>query len=50
MLRLKPGASEAEIEAAYREESKVMNPDRGGSHDAMTRLNETREAVLKKVA
>ena len=45
-LGLQPGASEEEIEAAYRQKAKTAHPDRpGGSHEAMTRLNEARAAL-----
>jgi curved DNA-binding protein CbpA len=47
VLALKPGASDAEIEAAYQEKAKAAHPDRpGGSHGAMTRLNEARGRAL----
>ena len=46
VLGLNPGASEAEIEAAYRQKAKAVHPDRpGGSHEAMTRLNEARATL-----
>ncbi len=50
VLGLKPDATEEEIEAAYRQKAKSAHPDRpGGSHEAMTRLNEARAAVLRRV-
>ena len=46
VLGLKPGASAAGIEAAYRDRAKRCHPDVGGSHDQMARLNAARTSLL----
>lgn len=46
LLGIRPGATEAEIDAAYREKAKKAHPDApGGSVEAMQALNEARAAV-----
>ena len=48
LLGLKPGAPEAEIDAAYRRKAKQAHPDAGGSHDQMATLNAARNELLKR--
>ena len=48
ILGVRPDASAADIEAAYRREAKTAHPDRpGGSHDAMAALNKARDEGLE---
>jgi DnaJ domain len=47
-LGVKPGASSAEIEAAYRQKAKTAHPDQGGSHERMARLNAARAELLNR--
>ena len=47
VLGVPRGASQDEIDAAYRQRAKTAHPDAGGSSDAMQALNEAREAALK---
>jgi hypothetical protein len=44
-----PVKNEVEVEKAFREKARSAHPDRGGSHDAMARLNLAREQGLKEV-
>ena len=39
VMGLEPGASSAEVRAAYREHAKDLHPDRGGDEDAFKELN-----------
>jgi curved DNA-binding protein CbpA len=48
LLGLKPGASAADIEAAYRDKAKRWHPDHGGSHEQMARLNAARTELLRR--
>lgn len=51
LLGIRPGATEAEIDAAYREKAKKAHPDTpGGSVEAMQALNEARVAVKGRAA
>lgn len=50
ILGVKPGASEAEIDAAYREKAKTAHPDRGGSAEAMQELNAARQHAKQKLS
>jgi hypothetical protein len=51
LLGIRPGATEAEIDAAYREKAKKAHPDApGGSVEAMQALNEARVVVKGKAA
>ena len=36
-------------QAAYRQKAQAAHPDKGGDHDAMTRLNIARAEALKSV-
>ncbi len=47
VLGIASGASNAEIDAAYRQLAKSAHPDRGGSETAMSRLNAARDAGRK---
>jgi hypothetical protein len=46
VLGLDRTASRDEVEATYRRLAHIAHPDRGGSHDQMTRLNAARDAAL----
>lgn len=48
VLGLKPDASAASIEAAFRAKARHAHPDAGGSDAAMAELNAAREAALKE--
>lgn len=50
VLGVKPGASRAEVESAYREKARQAHPDAGGSHDQMSRLNAARDELLRRMA
>ncbi|OJW23080.1 MAG: hypothetical protein BGO49_28530 [Planctomycetales bacterium 71-10] len=45
VLGIAPGATEAEIDAAYRAKAKSVHPDNGGSAEAMQELNEARKRL-----
>lgn len=45
-LGVQEGASQAEIDKAFREQAKKLHPDKGGSDEAMSNLNAAREAAL----
>lgn len=47
VLQIKPTASPADIEAAYRVLARERHPDRGGSESAMSELNAARDAARK---
>lgn len=47
ILGVSEAASEAEINAAFRDKAKSSHPDGGGSHDHMAELNAARDAGLK---
>lgn len=49
-LGLRPGASAAAIDEAYREKAKTAHPDAGGSAAAMTALNQARDAAKREIA
>ena len=38
------------VEAAYREQSRIHHPDRGGSHERQVRINAARAAALAEVS
>ena len=46
VLGVKPGATAAEIETAYRDKAKKAHPDAGGDHEQMAKLNTARAALL----
>jgi hypothetical protein len=46
VLEVAPDASETVVTAAYRQKSKEVHSDQGGSTDAMKRLNAAKEAML----
>lgn len=46
VLGVKPDATTAEVNAAFRDKARAAHPDSGGSDDAMTELNRAREAAL----
>ena len=48
VLGLRPDASSALIDAAYKTLAKTVHSDVGGSDTAMTELNEAREAALER--
>ncbi len=50
VLQVRSDADRATIEANFRRLARDRHPDNGGSHDAMTELNEARAAALKAVA
>jgi hypothetical protein len=47
VLQVKPDAKRDVIEANFRRLARDRHPDNGGSHDAMTELNEARSAAVK---
>jgi hypothetical protein len=47
VLEVRPDATPDIIEMNFRRLARDRHPDRGGSHDAMSDLNEAREAALK---
>lgn len=47
VLGCSPHASAGEIEQAYRQAALKAHPDRGGSHDAMVRVNAARDVMLE---
>lgn len=47
VLQVKPDSSRDVIEENFRRLARDRHPDSGGSHDAMSALNEAREAALK---
>jgi hypothetical protein len=50
VLGVRPGASAADIETAYRRAAKLAHPDTGGSDSAMSELNAARDEAMRKVA
>ncbi|OJW21229.1 MAG: hypothetical protein BGO49_24775 [Planctomycetales bacterium 71-10] len=50
VLGVAPGATEAEIDAAYRAKAKTAHPDNGGTAAAMQELNEARKQMKGRVA
>lgn len=50
VLGLQPGASPAEIRAAWRARIADVHPDQGGSQAAAAELNAARDAALKEIA
>jgi len=49
-LGVDPDASQAEIQAAFREKLKERHPDHGGSEEQFAELQDAREAMLNKVS
>lgn len=49
VLGVKPDASRAEIEAAFRAAARERHPDRGGSDTMMSELNRARDAALREI-
>lgn len=47
VLGVSPTATSAQINTAYKSKAKRAHPDRGGSEDAMKRLNIAKDAALK---
>ena len=47
ILGIRPGASEADISAAYRAKARSAHPDAGGSETAMSELNRARDEALR---
>ncbi|MGE3142230.1 MAG: DnaJ domain-containing protein [Hyphomonadaceae bacterium] len=47
ILGVGPGASSADIRAAYRAKMTRAHPDHGGSHEQAARLNAARDLLLK---
>lgn len=47
ILGIRPGASEDDINTAYRTKARGAHPDAGGNHTAMADLNRAREEALK---
>lgn len=43
VLGIKPGASEDEVDRAFRDKAKTAHPDAGGSHEAMAALTHARD-------
>jgi len=50
ILGVKPGASEEDIDAAYRQKAKEVHPDLGGSPSAMAELTEARRKLKEQAA
>jgi curved DNA-binding protein CbpA len=50
ILRVGLGASEEEIDAAYRRKAMMAHPDKGGSARAMAELSEARRKVKEQAA
>lgn len=51
VLGIRPGATEAEIDAAYRQKARTAHPDApGGSEEAMQALNVARDAAKGRIA
>jgi len=50
VLGIKPGASDEEIDAAYRQKAMAAHPDRGGSASAMADLTEARKKLKERAA
>lgn len=48
ILGVEEGASEAEIQSAYRTRMRTAHPDQGGSADAAARLNAARDRLIRK--
>ena len=48
VLGVTVNASEEQITAAYREKAKIAHPDRGGTHEQMTALNEAYRAATQQ--
>jgi len=46
VLEVDRDASEAEINAAWREKMKEVHPDHGGSEEQLKRVNDAKEAML----
>lgn len=49
VLGLSPGASEAEVKAAWKKLALQNHPDRGGSHGKMVDINNAKDRLLNKV-
>jgi DnaJ-domain-containing protein 1 len=50
VLGVRPGASEEEIDAAYRRKAMAAHPDKGGSAGAMAELTEARSKLKGRAA
>jgi curved DNA-binding protein CbpA len=50
ILGVSPGASEEEIDAAFRAKAKTAHSDLGGSDAAMAELNEARRKLKERAA
>lgn len=50
VLGLRPGATDEEIQAAYRTKAKGAHPDAGGSQTAMSELNRARDDAMRSRA
>ncbi|MGE0828250.1 MAG: J domain-containing protein [Hyphomonadaceae bacterium] len=48
ILGVQPGASEAEIRAAFRRRIAIAHPDQGGSTEEAARLSAARDALLRR--
>ena len=48
LLGLAPGATFAQIRAAYRKKARELHPDRGGSDEAMKRVNAAYHALTNE--
>jgi len=49
-LGLEPGATEAEVQARYKELAKTAHPDRGGSADEFQKLQDLRDRALREIS